>query len=59
MIHCCNGCADRAMGCHGGCERYASEKAAHNALMEHRRAVLTAENDVTEYNVSMARKRRH
>lgn len=24
---CCNGCAERAIGCHAACERYAKERA--------------------------------
>lgn len=32
MIHCCNGCVqpERHPGCHGTCEKYLTEKAAHD-----------------------------
>lgn len=59
MIKCCNGCAERTMGCHGGCERYAVQKAKHDAVMAAKRKILSAEDDTTEYFVLQARKRRH
>ena len=59
MNGCCFGCTDRAMGCHGRCDRYAAEKAKHDAVMAARRSFLDAEDDATEYFVAQSRKRRH
>lgn len=36
-ITCCLGCAERRAGCHGSCERYATEKSAHEKACEERR----------------------
>lgn len=29
-IRCCEGCTERQVGCHGNCEKYIAEKAAHD-----------------------------
>lgn len=48
-IHCCRDCSERRMGCHGSCERYLAEKAAHEAERERRKQAAVREWDYRCY----------
>lgn len=55
-ITCCLNCAERHAGCHGHCERYRAEKAAHEAETAKRHEAEARERDYRQYRGTLARR---
>lgn len=49
MIKCCLGCPERAVGCHGKCDRYKAERAEEDAKNLAKRKYLNAGAEGARY----------
>lgn len=49
MITCCRNCKERRAGCHADCERYAEQKAEHEAARLGKNKIKESEFDAISY----------
>ena len=52
----CNGCEQRAIGCHSGCGRYSEWSQERQAQNEARHAEKVKQNDIFGYHADLMRK---
>ena len=57
MIQCCRNCPDRSVGCHSTCEKYISEKAAHDELNEMIRDQKAQDDAITLSIINRSKKK--
>lgn len=48
----CKDCTDRAVGCHGSCEKYTGAKQAYNKQMEEYKQAEKLQDDVDDFKIT-------